>query len=62
MLQNGTPEELFNRPRPGYVAGIVGARNLISGETVSETGSDLGKAGIKKVVARFVTAADDIPF
>lgn len=47
MLQHGTPEEIFNRPRPGYVAGIVGARNLISGETVSETGADLGVISAK---------------
>ena len=42
MLQHGTPEDLFRRPRPGYVASLMGAGNILTGEVVSETGADLG--------------------
>lgn len=42
MLQHGTPEEIFNRPRPGYVANIVGAVNLITGRVESPTNAELG--------------------
>ena len=31
LLQQGTPEQVFSCPRPGYVAGLVGARNVLSG-------------------------------
>lgn len=50
MLQHGTPEDLFNRPRPGYVARIMGARNVISGEVISQTGADLGVISAKDVL------------
>jgi molybdate transport system ATP-binding protein len=43
MLQHGTPEEIFNRPRPGYVASIVGAVNLITGRVESPTNAELGE-------------------
>lgn len=46
MLQHGTPEEIFNRPRPGYVASIVGAVNLISGKVGSETNAGLGVVSV----------------
>jgi molybdate transport system ATP-binding protein len=42
MLQYGTPEAVFRRPRPGYVAGIVGARNLIEGVVVTGKEEGLG--------------------
>jgi len=42
MLQHGTPEDLFRRPRPGYVASLMGAGNILTGKVVSETGADLG--------------------
>jgi len=54
MLQHGTPEEVFSRPRPGYVAGIVGARNLVSGVVESRTGSELGTVNVAGV--KFHTA------
>lgn len=31
LLQYGTPEDVFRCPRPGYVAGLVGARNVMRG-------------------------------
>ena len=42
LLQEGTPEEVFRRPRPGYVATLVGARNLFTLPSVSSS-SELGE-------------------
>ena len=36
LLQSGTPDEVFQCPRPGYVAGLVGARNILAG-TITES-------------------------
>lgn len=42
LLQEGTPEDVFRRPRPGYVANLVGARNLFTLSSVPSS-SELGK-------------------
>lgn len=42
LLQEGTPEDVFRRPRPGYVATLVGARNLFTLPSVSSS-SELGE-------------------
>lgn len=34
LLQFGTPDEVFQCPRPGYVAGLVGARNVLPGTVI----------------------------
>ena len=63
MLQHGTPEDLFRRPRPGHVASIMGAGNIISGEVVSETGADLGIVlanGIRLYSSENLTMGSDV--
>jgi len=39
LLQFGTPEEVFQCPRPGYVAGLVGARNVLVGKVIECDGN-----------------------
>lgn len=34
LLQHGSPEEVFSCPKPGYVAGLVGAKNIFSGKVI----------------------------
>lgn len=50
MLQHGIPETIFKRPKQGYVAGIVGAMNLVSERVVSKTGTDLGVISSKGIL------------
>jgi ABC-type Fe3+/spermidine/putrescine transport system ATPase subunit len=38
VLQSGTPEEVYQRPRSAFVAGFVGISNLVEGEVLTELG------------------------
>jgi len=42
LLQAGTPEDVFRRPHPGYVANLVGARNLFTLSSLPSS-SELGE-------------------
>ncbi len=48
LLQEGTPEEVFRRPRPGYVATLVGARNLFTLPSLPSS-SELGTFDVEGI-------------
>ena len=46
ILQTGTPEHVFSCPRPGFVAGFLGARNVLEGAVLDCDASGLTKIAV----------------
>jgi putative spermidine/putrescine transport system ATP-binding protein len=74
VMQEGTPEEVYNRPANSYVAGFMGYRNIIEFDVTDRSGPSMGLSGhgitlrgsaVGDVAGRTAVAAirpDDIAF